>query len=149
MPPDTPIGAFNKAVSEGGIAKVKELATKFKVPKIVGALGILPGVPSMARDIRIQQQGVQYAPWEFHDDGGAFVVEHQARGGILVWPFLSGGSKRYTSGPLTGATSELSNSQVRAFNTEGQKRWGYMDWKGDFVPGTERKSLPTTTYWIQ
>lgn len=108
-------------------------------PMAIGGAAQITRVASMARDEMIARQGIQFGPWEFADEGGKFVVEYWNQYRI---PFWIKGQKRYIEGEKDGQVVPMTGSEVLEYKREGEKRWGYIDWKGQFVPGTERKSLP-------
>jgi hypothetical protein len=81
-------------------------------------------------------------PWIFHDDGGDFRIDI-TRG----WVSTSY-QKVYVWRKVPGSTTmPISSAEADYFQRIGNQRWGYKKfnwWTGEweFVPGTERKSLP-------
>jgi hypothetical protein len=58
----------------------------------------------------------------------------------------------YVSGKLKGQRFYITEERYNQYDEEGKRRWGYMkfnyrDWQWEFVPGTERKSLPLVSPW--
>jgi RHS repeat-associated protein len=78
----------------------------------------------------------------FQDEGGRFIISRYD--GI----FSNDYRKEYLSRTKPGAMSiPISSMEYDYFQREVDKRWGYMrwnwsNWEWEFVPGSERKSLP-------
>jgi hypothetical protein len=82
------------------------------------------------------------APWVFHDDGGDFWVQ------TLPGWFRDSYRKHYIWRAVPGPIDiTISEAEKNYFDRIGKQRWGYekfnwWTWEREFVPGTERKSLP-------
>jgi len=127
-------------------AAMEELNVKpgeFKVTKpglkglgyVAGAVVDVYQAYDMARDLHIEEQGIRSAAIRFHDEGGEFEIWDD---GIILNCYF----KHYFSGPKQGQNVRISWSEKRALQKKYEDDNGYLDWKGDFVPGKLRKELP-------
>src|SRR5947209_2372421 len=48
----------------------------------------------------------------------------------------------YDTGLFDGQKFEISEEDAMAIRARYDKKWGYVDWKGDWVPGTHQKTPP-------
>lgn len=128
--------------------------TTSSVPTVVRAGGTLLTSGLVVLDAiminkQLKDSQYTYTLYTFHDDKGAFTV-HRLNGG---WFESDTHYKEYVSGPgaemkfdmlgfRLGPIQVISEDKYDEYKEEGRRRWGYIDWKGDFVPGTERTYLP-------
>lgn len=118
-------------------ATPKAAAPGFSLPKGVGttlnAAGgalIIHDVLMMAREQHIAEQGyVRIGRAVLDDAGGEYVIEITK--GLIVNDYI----KTYISGPMAGQTKELGFFEMRDEVKKRDAKYGYFNWKGDFVPG--------------
>ncbi len=78
------------------------------------------------------------APYLLRDEQGVFTLKSETH-------LLSSNEywKHYESGPLAGQDDvSISSDEFDQWKDEAESMWGYVDWKGDFVPGILRRELP-------
>src|SRR5262249_8672263 len=81
-----------------------------------------------------------FRPVEFNDHLGTFIVEGFNRGLLGV---LRGQGWEYRKTYLTGRpgyTEQITKKAYDAYTAESHRLYGYLDWKGDFVPGELQKA---------
>ena len=81
-------------------------------------------------------------PYVFDDfsgesGAGQFIIERQRT--LIFWNTYY---KTYVSGINEGKSYEISRAQFKYWRNVGEDTYGYLDFKGDFVPGSVRRSLP-------
>jgi len=77
----------------------------------------------------------EFGPAKLEDDLGTFVVERYWQGALGV---LLGEPWEYRKTYLTGShlfNRKLSGSEYSKFVGEIEKKYGYLDWKADYIPG--------------
>lgn len=131
-----------KAVTEGAS---EAAATSASTPGKRGGLGaklkgggtagvfaafVLFDAYAMSREEALA--GYVMTPYLLEDEGGVFVIES---GGTLF-------SKVYQKRYLEGTAVSVEKKEFYELQDEAHALWGYVDWKGDWVPGKLRKELP-------
>jgi RHS repeat-associated protein len=93
--------------------------------------GVVNGVSLglMYRDFKISQQVAGYGVAVLEDSLGEYIVKVDH--GIIFNDYY----KTYISGYLEGHTIELSWSEYRDEKKKRDEKYGYFDWKGDFIEG--------------
>jgi hypothetical protein len=109
----------------------------FRGPWLGGAFAIVNVFQLfiMYRDIKMGQYVM--APYYLEDEQGVFTFggEFNLFSANKYW-------KTYQNGPLQGQRVSISSDDFDFYEEEAHAMWGYADWKGDFVPGLFRRSLP-------
>jgi len=84
----------------------------------------------MAREQHIAEQGYERIGRAVLDDaGGEYFIE--IKYGLIFNDY----TKTYISGPMAGTTKGLGFFEMRGEVEKRNEKYGYWDWKGDFVPG--------------
>jgi hypothetical protein len=122
------------SAAEGEVA-----ATRVKPGGGGGVAGVFIGLAvydavKTAREQKIQDRYVM-APILFEDEGGEFTL-HPG-----TWPFSST-EKHYVGGDNDGQVVSITGREYADIVEEHEALYGYIDWKGDFVPGKLRQELP-------
>jgi RHS repeat-associated protein len=132
------VWAKRHKVSTGRSITIKKAGSAFKASGL-GALSII----DIVRTVR-EMQKAQYF-WEvamFQDEEGTFLL-----GKEFEWLVVPHYYKHYIVGENEEGypeyrTVEITREEYKAMIKEMETVWGYLDWKGDFVPGIFRKELP-------
>ncbi|MQM32923.1 SpvB/TcaC N-terminal domain-containing protein [Accumulibacter sp.] len=94
-----------------------------------GAMVMLDAM-KMAREQHIAEQGYERIGRAVLDDaGGEYFIE--IKYGLIFNDY----TKTYISGPMAGTTKGLGFFEMRGEVEKRNEKYGYWDWKGDFVPG--------------
>lgn len=83
-----------------------------------------------------------WGPYEFEDSLGKFTIGYSPIKVLGIQIGISDPFKKYFDGDASGLEMKISNEEFKEYKEEGKKKWGYMNFWGEFVPGTERKELP-------
>ncbi len=109
--------------------------------KAAGGVLILLDILKMARQIKANKYS--QGPAVLAGEGGEFTVDYELGPLSGLW-----GNKyyeNYISGPLSGKRLEISKEKFEEHRKEARALYGYIDWKGDFVPGLIQPK-PTVTH---
>ena len=71
------------------------------------------------------------------DSDGEFYVTVEERGNFREDYYY----KTWISGNLEGLTIKIGKKAYEKYKKEAEERYGYINWRNKFVPGTERKEL--------
>jgi RHS repeat-associated protein len=82
---------------------------------------------SFGREQRIKEQGIEQSPAVFYDDRGGFRLESRGFFFDSYYKVYVGASK--------GIEKEIEEDMFKMYEDIAEKRWGYIDWKGDIVQG--------------
>lgn len=105
----------------------------------MGAGLLLLDAVMLYRDQKMSQY--VWAPLPLLDSGGVFTLWQEDRGIFRSNDYY----KKYKSGPLEGQMVPITTYEWDELRQEAEYLWGYVDWKGDFVPGLLRPKLPVIT----
>lgn len=83
----------------------------------------------MARDMHIAEQGYVMGTAVLKDANGEYIL--QKREGLIFNDYY----KTYISGDMKGKTSELGFFDFLKEIDKRDKKYGYFNWLGNFVPG--------------
>jgi hypothetical protein len=104
-----------------------------------GTAGVFIGL-ALIDGYRVARQEVEseyvVAPYLLEDEGGVFTIESDRN------LFDSVYQKRYVSGDREGEVAAVEKEEFHDLQEEAQALWGYVDWKGEWVPGKLRTELP-------
>jgi hypothetical protein len=103
---------------------------------VVNGLGGAATAVSLVGDV-IGRKEYGYETWVFENKNGKFTIKPEPRGWFRETYYYM----TYISGELKGVRLKISKRLYYKLVVEGEKRWGYIDWLGRFVPGSERKEL--------
>jgi hypothetical protein len=87
----------------------------------------------IARELKTSRYSFERLTYD--DDLGTYVVQSHWRG---AWGVITGKPWEYDKVYLTGSrlfNRELSEHEYNKYVEEAEKKYGYLDWKGDYVPG--------------
>ncbi|MEV8504293.1 SpvB/TcaC N-terminal domain-containing protein [Actinoplanes sp. NPDC051475] len=113
--------------------------------KAIGALNSVAPIwdaYKMARDLHIAEQSPGRAGVAgLKDEYGEYTL--QIREGLLFNDY----QKTYISGEKAGTVQELGFFEWMREIGKRNEKYGYFDWKGDFVPGEVPPIIPRDPYW--
>lgn len=128
-------------LKEAGEALPAEVPGTLTLNSLLPLLQIAETAFVQARD---ENAGIPIkAPFVYHDDGGDFTVSESYGyflAGLIKYNHTY--AKTYKNGPRAGQIQSIDSDAFEKYKAEGKQRWGYISFWGNFVPGTERSSIP-------
>jgi hypothetical protein len=82
----------------------------------------------------------EYAPYYMQDERGIFTIGYSNAGWFSKTKYF----KTYQSGPSKGNKIYIDKTEYSFWKAEGKALWGYLDARGNFVPGLLNPVLPSS-----
>jgi hypothetical protein len=126
--------AFDALRLPSGGQRLRKAGTR--LVSVLDVYGTAKDAVAFARDQQLS--AYEMAPYVLEDEGGAFVF------GTETGELFSNTTyyREFVDGGHAGEREEISRSDFEEYSDEAKALFGYVDWRGEFVPGLLNPRLP-------